>query len=76
MLETLRSGTLGELPRTSFAVYYEMALAVLLSDEGGGPELVAVLKSLEARVPEVESWNAQRQALLRWVADRLGARTA
>jgi len=76
MLEALRSGTLGELPRTSYAVYYEMALAVVLSDDGSSPELVAVLESLKARVPEVDSWNAQRQALLRWVADRLATRTA
>jgi hypothetical protein len=70
MVETVRTGVLGALPR-SLETYYEIALAVLLADEGPSRELDAVQGSLKRRSSEVESWPAQRDKLLAWVAHRL-----
>jgi hypothetical protein len=70
MLETLRSGSLGMMPRSSFASYYMMALAVLLSDDGKGSELTRTLKALMAEPPETEEWARQRVLLIDWVRAR------
>lgn len=73
MIETVRSGSLGEMPRSSFELYYEMALAVLLADEGPSPELLHVIESLKQRPTEVATWPDQRTRLLAWLQQRAGS---
>ena len=70
LLECLRTGSLGYMPRASYELYYEMALAVLLADDGPSAELARLTTSLQKRPAQVDSWPRQQALLMTWLAER------
>jgi hypothetical protein len=69
LLNSVRSEDLGHLRGPANSVFFDIALVVLLADEGGGDEMNQAL----ARLSEAENEQAQASALRlrRWLQDRL-----
>ncbi|MBV9486166.1 MAG: DUF4304 domain-containing protein [Frankiaceae bacterium] len=71
ILATVDAGDLGEIKRTSdWSIHFEIAMVVLLADEGPSPQLNQVMSQLLERPSKVDSWPKQRDLLREWVGSK------